>query len=846
MAENEKDPAEKKTLSLSKNLEVKRRIDAGQIRQSFAHGRSKSVAVEVKKKRSLDQATLATEQQEKALSTIAKESGLSDRELETRMRILRDAQQAEELDQKKRQEEQARIAQNDAQRQEEMLRKKQQEEERRKQEEEAEAERLKAEAFAKETATTQAPQDVPSEKAERKPTHGHGAVPVKAQVKEREGEAEADKRGVERKAELRKTLSLGKREVKQKIQRLDIGDIISGEPLENERQVSMAALRRMRDKKRGHSKDNFDSAPAIREVVVPEAITVQELANRMAVRAGEVIKKLMGMGVMATLNQIIDADTAELVISEFGHTIKRVSDADVEEGLGGGEDHPEDMVTRAPVVTVMGHVDHGKTSLLDAIRRTDVVSSESGGITQHIGAYQVTMPSGKKISFIDTPGHAAFSEMRARGANVTDIVVLVVAADDGIKEQTVEAINHAKAAGVPIIVAINKIDKPAANPDRVLNELLSHELVPESLGGDIPCVPVSAKQNMNLDKLEETILLVAEMQDLKANPRRDAAGVVVESKVDKGRGPVATVLIQKGTLRIGDIFVAGNQSGRVRVLVNDKGQKIEEAGPSLPVEVLGFSGAPNPGDTFFVLDDESKAKEIAAYRLRREKTKQAAALKKTTLEELFSPGSLGKLKELPVIIKSDVQGSVEAIVGSLMKIESEEVSVKILHSGVGGINEGDITLAEASKALVVGFNVRANPQARDLASKSGVEIRYYSIIYNVIDDVKAILSGLLTPTYKENFLGYAEIRDVFNITKVGKVAGCYVTSGTVKRGAKVRLLRDDVVIHEGSLKTLKRFKDEVKEVKESYECGMAFENYNDIRPGDVIECFEVEAIARQI
>ena len=475
-----------------------------------------------------------------------------------------------------------------------------------------------------------------------------------------------------------------------------------------------------------------------------------------------------------------------------------------------------------------------------------MVAGEAGGITQHIGAYQVTLPSAKKITFIDTPGHAAFTEMRSRGANVTDIVVLVVAADDGIMEQTIEAINHAKAANVPIIVAINKIDKPDANPDKVRGELLNHGLVCEEYGGDIMSVEVSAKQGLNLDKLEEVILLQAEVLELKANPKREAVGVVVEAKVDRGRGTLATVLVQKGTLKVGDIFVAGTEWGRVRALLNDLGRKIETAGPALPVEIQGFNGVPTAGDEFIVVEDEAKAREVAEYRQHKEKEAKAAASAKTGMELMMSQIAAGNIKELPIVVKTDVHGSLEAIIQSLGKMANEEVAVRVLHGGVGGINESDITLARASNALVVGFNVRANPQARDLARRDGVDIRYYSIIYDLIDDAKAVLSGLLAPTLREKYLGNAEIRDVFNITKVGKVAGCYVTDGMVKRGGKVRLLRDNVVIHEGTLKTLKRFKEEVREVKESYECGMAFENYNDIRPGDIIECFEIETIARQL
>ncbi|HEY0834119.1 MAG TPA: translation initiation factor IF-2, partial [Azospirillum sp.] len=616
----------------------------------------------------------------------------------------------------------------------------------------------------------------------------------------------------------------------------------------SERTRSLAAVRRAREKERLRQLSRQETQKVTRDVVLPEVITVQELANRMAERGADVIKALMRMGVMATINQTIDADTAELIISEFGHRVRRVSEADVELGLRGNEDIDEALVSRPPVVTIMGHVDHGKTSLLDALRQTDVVSREAGGITQHIGAYQVTLESGAKITFIDTPGHAAFTEMRARGANVTDVVVLVVAANDGVMPQTIEAIHHAKAAKVPIIVAINKIDLPDAKPDRVRQELLQHELVVEEMGGDIQTVEVSAKSKINLDKLEEAILLQAEILELKSNPERTAEGVVVEAKLERGRGSVATVLVQRGTLKVGDVFVTGSEWGRVRALINDRGQNVEEAGPASPVEVLGLNGTPLAGDDFTVVESEARSREIAEFRQRKKREAAVAASARGSLQDMFSRIQAGEAKELPVVIKGDVQGSIEAISGALEKLTAEntEVKVRVLHASVGAINESDITLANASNAMVIGFNVRANPQARDLAKRDGVEIRYYSIIYNVIDDVKAALTGMLAPTLRERFIGYATIREVFNITKVGKVAGCLVTQGTVKRGAGVRLLRDNVVIHEGTLKTLKRFKDEVKDVREGYECGMAFENYDNILAGDVIEAFEIEEVARTL
>jgi len=570
----------------------------------------------------------------------------------------------------------------------------------------------------------------------------------------------------------------------------------------------------------------------------------------MAEPGGEVVKALMKLGVMATVNQSIDADTAELVIDEFGHKIKRVTEADVEIGIEGEEDKEIDLKPRPPVVTIMGHVDHGKTSLLDVLRETDVVAGEAGGITQHIGAYQIQRPSGEKITFLDTPGHAAFTEMRARGANVTDIAIVVVAADDSIMPQTIEAIHHAKAAGVPIIIAINKIDLPAADPMKVKTELLQHEVVVEEMSGDVQCVEVSALKKLNLDALEEAILLQAEVLELKANPNRAAQGTVVEAKLERGRGSVITVLIEKGTLRVGDVFVAGAEYGKVRALLNDHGKNIEEAIPGQPAEVLGLSGTPDAGDNVIVVDDEGKAREISEYRQRKRRESVAAQAVKgrTTIEDLVAQKESGEKTILPVVIKADVHGSTEAIIGSLNKMtsENEEIDVQVLHSGVGGITESDVTLARASGGLIVGFNVRTNAQARDLAQREGVDIRYYNVIYDVIDDAKDLLSGMLSPAEREEYLGQAEIRQVFNITKVGKVAGCMVTLGSVKRGSRVRLLRDDVVIHEGTLKTLKRHQDEVKEVKEGMECGMAFENYDDIKENDVIECYDVIEEARSL
>jgi translation initiation factor IF-2 len=614
-----------------------------------------------------------------------------------------------------------------------------------------------------------------------------------------------------------------------------------------ERVRSLAAVRRAREKERMKQRLQAQTEKVFREVVVPETITVQELSNRMAERSSDVMKALMRMGVMATINQAIDADTAELVATEFGHNVKRVSEADVEIGLKGEEDAEALLRPRAPVVTVMGHVDHGKTSLLDALRKTDVVAHEAGGITQHIGAYQITLPDGEKITFVDTPGHEAFSEMRARGANVTDIVVLVVAADDGVMPQTIEAIRHAKAAEVPIIVAINKIDRPDADPARVRSELLQHDIVLEEFGGETLSVEVSAKEGTNLQKLVEAILLQAEFLDLRANPERSGEGVVIEAKVERGRGSVATVLVQRGTLRVGDIFVAGSEWGRVRGLNDAAGIQLESAGPGTPVEVLGLNGTPAAGDDVAVVDSESRAREVTEFRRRRHRDARTADIPgATSFEQMFDRIREGQIKELALVVKADVHGSAEAVCGAVTRLATDEVGVQVLHSGVGGINESDVTLARASDALIIGFNVRANPQARELAKRDGVEIRYYSIIYNVVDDIRQILTGMLAPQLRENILGYAEIRQVFSITKVGKVAGCMVTEGLVRRGAKVRLLRDDVVIHEGDLAQLKRFKEDVREVKEGYDCGIVLANYQDIQIGDKIECFEIQEVARQL
>ena len=615
---------------------------------------------------------------------------------------------------------------------------------------------------------------------------------------------------------------------------------------DEERTRSVAAFKRRVQRLKGGPAEVKEKV--MREVTIPETITIQELANRMSERAVDVIRLLMKQGGMHKITDVIDADTAQIIAEDMGHTVKRVAESDVEDGLFDMPDTDENLVYRPPVVTIMGHVDHGKTSLLDAIRQTNVVSGEAGGITQHIGAYQVTSPLGGKITFIDTPGHAAFTAMRARGAKVTDIVVLVVAADDGVMPQTIEAINHAKAAKVPLIVAVNKIDKPDAKPERVRNELLQYDVQVEDLGGDTQEIMVSAKQRTNLDKLLEAIQLQAEVLELKANPGRAAEGSVVEAKLDRGRGPVATVLVQRGTLRQGDIVVAGSEWGRVRALINDKGANVSEAGPSLPVEILGFNGAPEAGDRVAVVENEARAREITAYRISQRRDKAAAAIGGTgrSLADMMSQLKTAGKKEFPIVIKGDVQGSVEAIIGSLDKLGTDEVMARVLHSGVGGVSESDVTLANASGCPILAFNVRAHKEAREAAARLGVEIRYYSIIYDLVDDIKLAMSGLLAPTLREDMLGNALIQEVFNITKVGKVAGCRITDGKVERGANVRLIRDNVVIHEGKLSTLKRFKDEVKEVQSGQDCGMAFEKYEDMRAGDVIECFRIVEVKRSL
>ena len=695
-----------------------------------------------------------------------------------------------------------------------------------------------------------------------RPGAGTGAAPAGPEITRaarqapRPGSANLDRRpdtddeeSAAKRAAPGKALSRVKGAPQRREGRLTIQAVAGDDEDAVERMRSLASVRRAREREREKRKGGSqEQARAAREVVIPDVITVQELGQRMAIRGVEIIKFLMRQGLMLKINDVIDSDTAELVATEFGHTVRRVSESDVEEGFLASEDVDEHLEPRAPVVAVMGHVDHGKTSLLDALRSTDVAAGEHGGITQHIGAYQVRLEGGQRVTFLDTPGHAAFSAMRARGANVTDIVILVVAADDGVMPQTIEAINHAKAAGAPMIVAINKIDKPDADPTRVINELLQHEIVVESLGGDVQAIQVSATQKMGLEDLVEAILLQAEVMDLKANPDRTAEGVVIEAKLDRGRGPVATALVKRGTLKRGDIVVAGSAWGRVRALVNEREEQVPNAGPSEPVEILGLDSTPEPGDAFAVVENEARARELTEYRERKRREKSVAPpAAGASLADMMAKLQARTVRELPVIVKADVQGSAEAIVGSLNKLNTDEVMARIILSGAGAITESDVQLAKGSSAPILGFNVRASKQARDLAEREGVEIRYYAIIYDLIDDIRGVLSGMLAPLQRETFLGNAEVLQAFDISKVGKVAGCRVSEGVVRKGAKVRIVRDNIVVLElGTLQTLKRFKDEVNEVVSGQECGMQFAGFQDIRPGDTIECFSVEMVTRTL
>jgi translation initiation factor IF-2 len=859
MSETTKNSGEKLSVTPTKTLTLKRSsVEQGVVRQSFSHGRSKAVVVEKVKRRIAGPGEAKVEAPAADRGAAPKRAGapvkaagapasapaaapvvppkasgvvlrtLTEDERNARAHALADARLREHEERERAEEEaRARRTREETERADRAAAetRKREEEERRKHDEET---RRKADEVAKKRFGTDALTAKPGarpaleaddDEAPRTARRGAAARPAAAPKPARGG-------GEKRRGRL---------------------TVVTAFSAGEERERSEAAFRRRVLRKTGH-RDAEPKEKIAREVTIPETITIQELANRMAERSVDVVRILMQQGHMAKITDTIDADTAQLIAEELGHTVRRVAEADVEEGMFDASDSPESLQPRAPVVTIMGHVDHGKTSLLDAIRSTEVAAAEAGGITQHIGAYQVTSPSGGRITFIDTPGHAAFTAMRARGAKVTDIVVLVVAADDGVMPQTVEAIHHAKAAKVPIIVAINKIDKPDAKPERVRTELLQHEIQVESLGGDVLELEVSAKEKINLDKLLDTIALQAEVLELKANPNRPAEGTVIEARLDRGRGPVATVLVQRGTLKPGDIVVAGSEWGRVRALASDTGHSVVAAGPSMPVEVLGFNGTPEAGDRLAVVDTEARAREITDYRARQKREKMAARQTgmRGSLEQMMNQLKTAGRKEFPLVVKADVQGSIEAIVGALEKLSTNEVAARIIFAGVGGITESDVTLAEASDAAVIGFNVRAHKEAREAAERDGIEIRYYDIIYNLVDDVKKAMSGLLAPTLRETMLGNAVILEVFKVSKVGNVAGCRVTDGTVERGANVRLIRDSVVVHQGKLSQLKRFKDDAREVVAGQECGMAFENYQDMKVGDIIECYRVETIQRTL
>ena len=799
----------------SKTLSLKRTVESGQVRQSFSHGRSKSVLVEKRRKRTINsdgaEASPAEEIAHEPEAPASPQDNLSktqqDRRqaavIEAKHRAVEEAKQSE-INSRRRAEEDARRAEEEAQKAAEAA--------------------SRAEALARE---------------KKKPAKQEsGPAPAARPDGGRRTEAEKQRQDAKKPSSERRG-----NERRRRAGKLTINDALNDE----ERVRSLASMRRRREREKRQS-DTFENTEKVsRTVQLPDTISIQELANRMAERAVDVIKILMQQGVMAKINDVIDADTAQIVAEDLGHSVRRVSESDIEDGLVGEADSDEDMSPRPPVVTVMGHVDHGKTSLLDALRKEKVAAGEAGGITQHIGAYQTTTQNGAVISFIDTPGHAAFTAMRARGAKVTDIVILVVAADDGVMPQTVEAINHAKAAEAPMIVAINKMDKAEADPTRVKNELLQHEIIAEDMGGDTQMIEVSAQTGVGLEELLEAVALQAEVMELKANAERDGEGIVIEAKLDKGRGPVATVLIQRGTLRVGDVFVVGQVSGRVRALINDHGEQIDMAGPSAPVEVLGSGGVPGAGDVFSVVETEARAREVAEYRERKAREKSSASgPRAASLDQMMKQFKDRDVAEIALVVKGDVQGSVEAIAQAAEKLGTDEVAARAVLAGVGGITESDITLAAASNAIVLGFNVRANAQARAAAEAAGIEMRYYNVIYDLVDDLKAAMAGLLSPDLRETPLGAAEILEVFSVSKTGKVAGCQVREGLVRRGASVRLIRDDIVIHEGELSSLRRFKDEVKEVNAGQECGMAFENYADLKQGDVIECYEVEEIARSL
>ncbi len=883
-AEGRDDKPRVGTTRTSSRLELRAKtVEAGVVRQTFPHGRSRQVAVEVKRRRTRPGARRPAEPQPAPKPAADKPAAeakpategastrspavlktLTEEERRARLRALAEAKKREEEERRRAEEEARRRAEEEERRrreEEEARRRREEEERRRREEEEA---RRRAEEMArrlleeeqKKAAAAEAAETTPQPAAPqpgagvRAPAAPAGMKPAKVEVRpetlkklalEEQEEETKRKKGKEKRPSLRKGEVKEKKPLK----------LVVSEELEEAEEVEAPPRPTPPPRRERRKKKQAPAQPTrvVREVQIPDEITVRELAERMAVRAGEVVKTLMKLGVMANINQTIDADTAELVVTELGHIPKRVSEAAVEEGLEGPPDPEEALRPRPPVVTVMGHVDHGKTSLLDALRQTDVAAREAGGITQHIGAYRVDIGRGLPVTFIDTPGHEAFTEMRARGAQVTDIVVLVVAADDGVMPQTVEAIRHAQAAKVPIIVAINKIDKPDADPQRVKNELLNYGVVVEEFGGEVLAVEVSAKERIGLEELIEAIQLQAELLDLKANPDRRALGTILEAKLEKGRGPVATVLVQNGTLRVGDVVVAGCHWGRVRAMMDDRGQRVKQAGPAVPVEILGLDGVPEPGDRLVAVESEERAREVAEYRQRKrreEEQRRRAGRPAGTLEDLFARLKAGETRELPILLKADVHGSLEAIRGGIEKLATEEVRPVVIHAGVGAISESDIHLAKASQALIIGFNVRAPAAVRELAKREGVEIRYYAVIYQLLDDVKQMLKGLLAPEARETVLGHAEVRQVFNVPKVGRVAGCMVTDGVVRRNARVRVVRDGVVIHDGTLASLRRFKEDVREVREGYECGIGLEGFQDIREGDVLEIYEVQEVARSL
>jgi len=835
------DQTEKPKLGTRPPLGLKRTVETGKVKQSFSHGRSNTVVVEVKKRRILGrpgEAPPAPAPEPVAEAPKPAPKPVAPAPAAPPARRLSEAEQIAqrradlERMQREAEEERLRLAQEARQR-EDRSKVEQNEEERRraednrKAEEAAEQARIAAEEEARRAA--EAPAEAPAATAaeEQPEDRGH---------RRPAGHAPAPKRPEPARP------SRGRGDDHRQRGKLTVTRALSDE--DDSRARSLAALRRAREKEKRHHMEAGPSQKQVRDVVVPEAITVQELANRMAERGADLVKALFKMGMPVTLTQTIDQDTAELLVTEFGHRIKRVSESDVDIDSSEDVDAPESLKPRPPVVTIMGHVDHGKTSLLDAIRGADVVAHEAGGITQHIGAYQVTLPDKSKVTFLDTPGHEAFSEMRARGANVTDIVILVVAADDGLRPQTIEAINHTKAAGVPMIVAINKVDKPEAKPQKVREELLQHEVIVEDMGGDVQDVEVSAKNKTNLDKLLDAIQLQAEILELKANPDRAAEGTVIEAKLDKGRGPLATVLVERGTLRVGDVFVAGPSSGKVRALVDDHGRQVKEAGPSVPVEVLGLSAVPSAGDPFTVVENEARAREVATYRqsvLDRKRTTSAPV----SLENMFASHA-STTKELPLVIKADVQGSVEAIVHALNRLSTDEIKVRVLHSGVGAITESDVTLASASGAPIIGFNVRPNAKAREVADRNKVEFRYYDVIYHLTDWVKGAMAGELGPEIIETVVGRARVQEVFPAGKKDKAAGLLVLEGVIRKGLNARLTRDDVIVSKTTISSLRRFKDDVAEVTSGLECGVLLADTNDIKPGDSLEVFEVEERARTL